>query len=305
MPADIRFSPSLSSCKPPTIHSPVNVSQFLLCSTALYNLTEEVNCPAFGQSAQVLGNIAIGTATLNILYRAWAISMRYGRFLTISLAIAEVGHWGLLIWNLFTVHSEWSQEAGKCNVTVTSRPALVTLYVYSTSPFHCPGPQLTLNPVFVAMLFDFTILVICMTGLWRHKPKAGAGRSIWQLLRRQGPLSVCASPATPLTNLGRDLLLLYIVHCQLLSFPLHRSRSESCARSHAAHSACANLPAAVMNAITTVPAACATTIASCRAVIWLTTWVETDGSGYVPPVEDHRKSSSPVLLDYQKTLKFK
>ena len=41
-----------------------------------------------------------------------------------------------------------------------------------------------------------------------------------------------------------------------------------------------------MNAITPIPAACATTIASCRAVIWLTTWVETEGSGYVSPVDD-------------------
>lgn len=110
-------------------------------STAFYNLTEHVNCPAFGQSAQVLGNIAIGTATLNILYRAWAISLRYSRVLTISLAIAEIAHWALLIWNVFTVHSEWVPSASKCNVTVTSRTALVTLYVYSTSPFQLPGER--------------------------------------------------------------------------------------------------------------------------------------------------------------------
>jgi hypothetical protein len=51
---------------------------------------------------------------------------------------------------------------------------------------------------------------------------------------------------------------------------------------------------AVMNAITTIPAGCATTIASCRAVIWLTTWLEIDGSGCVPPVQDKCKSRSPV-----------
>ena len=57
-----------------------------------------------------------------------------------------------------------------------------------------------------------------------------------------------------------------------------------------------SLPTAVMNAITTVPAACATTIASCRAVIWLTTWAETDGSGCDrPPVEGDSECRSPIL----------
>jgi hypothetical protein len=135
--ADTRFSLSLSSCKPPAIHSTLNVSQeSVATSTVLYNLTHKVNCHALGQTAQVLGNIAVGTATLNILYRAWAVSLRYGRFLTISLGIAEVGHWAILVWNVFTVRSEWVESVAKCNVTLTSRPALVTLYAYSTSLFH-------------------------------------------------------------------------------------------------------------------------------------------------------------------------
>lgn len=140
----LRMSILISRCRSHHVRRPLftplrTCLRFLLSSTAFYNLTEQVNCPAFGQSAQVLGNVAIGSATLNILYRAWAISLRYSRLLTISLAVAEIGHWGLLIWNVFTVHSEWVASVRKCNVTITSRTALVTLYVYSTSPFHSPG----------------------------------------------------------------------------------------------------------------------------------------------------------------------
>ena len=46
------------------------------------------------------------------------------------------------------------------------------------------------------MLFDFTILVICIIGLLKHKRKAGKGQ-IWQLLRRQGPSSVHGQPLLP------------------------------------------------------------------------------------------------------------
>lgn len=184
------FSSSPSFCTPPAIHSPVNLSQrFLSRSVALYNLTQEVNCTALGLSAQVLGNISIGTATLNILYRAWAISRRYGHLLTIILAIAEVGHWAILIWNVFTVHSEWVLTVKKCNITLTSRPALVTLYVYSMCPFPGPAPLQPLSPLTPAMLFDFVILLICLTGLYKHRPEEGAAQKQGQfrrLLRRQG-----------------------------------------------------------------------------------------------------------------------
>ena len=44
-------------------------------------------------------------------------------------------------------------------------------------------------------------------------------------------------------------------------------------------------PTAMMNTIPTVPTACVTTIASCRAVIWLTTRVKPDESGYVLSVK--------------------
>ena len=147
MRVDTPFSYSLSSCTPAAIHSPAMPSHcFLSSSTALYNLTQEVNCTAFGLSTHILRNISIGTATLNILYRAWAISRKYGRLLTTFLAIAEVGHWAILIWNVFTVHSEWVLAVKKCNTTPTSRPALVTLHVYSMCPLPLPGFTTTLSP---------------------------------------------------------------------------------------------------------------------------------------------------------------
>lgn len=152
---DTPFSCSLSSCTPPAIHSPAKSPQRILSSsTIFYNLTHEVNCTSFGLSIQVLGNISIGTATLNILYRAWAISRKYGRLLTTFLAIAEVGHWAILIWNAFTVHSEWVLAIKECNTTPTSRPALVTLYVYSMCPFPLPGFTTTFIPPSLQQCFS-------------------------------------------------------------------------------------------------------------------------------------------------------
>lgn len=81
------------------------------------------------------------------------------------------------------------------------------------------------------MLFDFTILLICFIGLLKHKRKAGAGAGqgqFWQLLRRQGPPALRATLAVPLTTQNRNLILLYLVHCQSLPFHIHRPQFESC-----------------------------------------------------------------------------
>ena len=218
---DTPSSWSLSSCTPPAIiHPSAEPSQHFLSSrTALYNLKQEVNCTAFGLSVQVLGSISIGAATLNILYGAWTISRKYGRLLTIFLAIAEVGHWAILTWNIFTVHSEWVLAVKKCNITLTGRPALLTLYVYSMCPFPGPASLQLYPPLTAAMLFDGTILLVCLTGIYKHTSEAGAVQGqFWQLLRRQGLLVISVGKPVSLTNNPGQEYITSLSHSLPMSF---------------------------------------------------------------------------------------
>ena len=90
--------------------------------------------------------------------------------------------------------------------------------------FPYPASLQLFSPLTVALLFDFIILLICLTGLYKHMSNEGTVQSqFWQLLRRQGLLvNSVASWSASLTTLDRDLLLPYLIHCNYLSFHLHR-----------------------------------------------------------------------------------
>jgi hypothetical protein len=203
---------------------------FISTSAAFFNLSREINCHSYGQAAQALGNISIGTATLNILYRAWAISLRHHRSLTASLAIAEVGHWGILAWNVFTVRYEWQGSPGTCSVATTSRPALVTLYIYSTV-------ALSSHP------FKTMFLTRHRSNAFRHghpphmsygslEPQTQDGRNPWSILAAlastRSAVPVHEFGAAPLTTLSRNFLLRHLLHCQLHPCRFHLARPQSC-----------------------------------------------------------------------------
>jgi len=197
----------------------------LLISLITTNITFHTylpfDCQGIYTVNQLFGNITIGSASLNLAFRALAI-WRNDRVLIMMMMVLAVGHWFVLLYCSTTlkVVKNTSGSPQPCVVVGVNRPWLVVLYVYT-------------------MVFDTFIMVTCLWGLWRSKPRSG-GRAgeLYKLLWTDGLLYfICASLANalPVALLGLDLN-----------------------------------PA--MDVVSTVAAACITTIVSCRAVQRLNMW---------------------------------
>jgi len=92
-----------------------------------------------------------------------------------------------------------SNSPGKvpsCIVTSINRPWLVALYVYSALSSSSKAKSED-SPLLSAMVFDTFIMIACLWGLWRSKPRSGGrARELYKLLWSDGLMYfICASVA--------------------------------------------------------------------------------------------------------------
>lgn len=128
------------------------------------SVKSEINCQASYTSAQLFGNIAIGTASNLLMFRSMAIWSRT-LWVVIPLTLIALGHWAILLHGVIAVRSVWSPVANVCVVTGTSSLFLRLLYGYT-------------------MAFDLLVLVLSVAGLMRTGHGRGSG--LWKLLFRDG-----------------------------------------------------------------------------------------------------------------------
>ncbi|QRW18053.1 hypothetical protein RhiXN_02977 [Rhizoctonia solani] len=114
--------------------------------------------------AQFLGNIAIGTTSNLLMFRAIAIWSR-SIWIVVPLVLVALGHWAILFHGIIAVRATWNAAVGVCVVTGTSNIFLRLLYNYT-------------------MAFDFLVLILSVAGLMRTGHGRGSG--LWNLLFQDG-----------------------------------------------------------------------------------------------------------------------
>ncbi|KAG9043616.1 hypothetical protein FS837_009332 [Tulasnella sp. UAMH 9824] len=94
------------------------------------NSTTKLNCQALYVFNQLMGNIAIATASTLLMLRTIAIWSR-NIMVVVPLVILALGQWGILLHGVITVHAVYSDVARSCVVTDTLPIFLDLIYVYS------------------------------------------------------------------------------------------------------------------------------------------------------------------------------
>ncbi|KAG8994081.1 hypothetical protein FRB90_000538 [Tulasnella sp. 427] len=126
------------------------------------NTTTKLNCQALYVFNQLMGNIAIATASTLLMLRTIAIWSR-NLIVVVPLVLLALGQWGILLHGVITVHAQWSDVAKSCVVTDTLPIFLDLIYVYT-------------------MGYDLLVLLVSSIGLIRT-----TGRSdLWSLLFQDG-----------------------------------------------------------------------------------------------------------------------
>ncbi|KAJ7735803.1 hypothetical protein B0H16DRAFT_1575410 [Mycena metata] len=101
------------------------------------NVTVEVNCQALYTFNQVVGNAAIGLASINLSLRTIAVwNQRW--FIVVPLVGIILGHWSLLLHGVL-LKADWEPTMGGCIITSTDNRLLAITFIYT-------------------MVFDFTVL---------------------------------------------------------------------------------------------------------------------------------------------------
>ncbi|KAF8699192.1 hypothetical protein RHS03_07435, partial [Rhizoctonia solani] len=136
----------------------------LIVLNVINNTKTEINCQAMYTLAQFLGNIAIGTTSNLLMFRAIAIWSR-SIWVVVPLVLVALGHWAILFHGIIAVRATWNAAVGVCVVTGTSNIFLRLLYNYT-------------------MAFDFLVLILSVAGLMRTGHGRGSG--LWNLLFQDG-----------------------------------------------------------------------------------------------------------------------
>ncbi|EGO03678.1 hypothetical protein SERLA73DRAFT_175253 [Serpula lacrymans var. lacrymans S7.3] len=118
------------------------------------NVTTPVNCQSLYTFNQVLGNAAIGLASINLSLRTIAVWSQ-NRYIVVPLIVIILGHWSFLLHGIL-LKAEWVPGTG-CVITSTSNRILAISFIYS-------------------MTFDFTVL--CLTGWKLAFPSNGRSKLI-------------------------------------------------------------------------------------------------------------------------------
>lgn len=143
----------------------------LIILNVINNTKTEINCQAMYTLAQFLGNVAIGTTSNLLMFRAMAIWSR-NTWVVVPLILVALGHWAILLHGIIAVRAVWNATAGVCVVTGTSNIFLRLLYNYT-------------------MAFDLLVLTLSVAGLMRTGHGRGSG--LWKLLFRDGVAYFCVA----------------------------------------------------------------------------------------------------------------
>lgn len=156
-------------------------------------------------------------------------------------------------------------------MTGINRPWLVALYVYSTLS-SSQRANSEHSPLVLAMAFDTFIMVTCLWGLWRSKPRTGRAQGLYKLLWADGLMYfICASVANAFPG---EPGLEYSSICSLVGCSrFYGSGFEPYVHDTSTIYISDPLPfSAAMDVVSTMASACVTTIVSCRAVQRLSAW---------------------------------
>ncbi|KAH7912383.1 hypothetical protein BJ138DRAFT_801847 [Hygrophoropsis aurantiaca] len=118
------------------------------------NVTSPVNCQALYTFNQVLGNAAIGLASINLSLRTIAVWSQ-NKYVVILLVLVILVHWSFLLHGIL-LKAAWIDGEG-CAITYTNNQILAISFIYS-------------------MAFDF--LVLCLTGWKLAFPANGRSKLI-------------------------------------------------------------------------------------------------------------------------------
>jgi hypothetical protein len=119
------------------------------------NVTVEIDCQALYTFNQLLGNAAIGLASINLSLRTMAVWSRRW-YIVCPLVLVILGHWSLLLHGVL-LKASWIPELGGCVITQTDNKLLAITFIYS-------------------MVFDFVVLIL--TGFKLFQPAAGRSRLV-------------------------------------------------------------------------------------------------------------------------------
>jgi len=102
------------------------------------NVTTEIDCQALYTFDQLVGNAAIGLASINLSLRTMALwSQRW--YIVVPLVLIILGHWSLLLHGIL-LKAAWVPGEG-CIITETNSTVLAATFIYS-------------------MVFDFIVLLL-------------------------------------------------------------------------------------------------------------------------------------------------
>ncbi|KAJ3856950.1 hypothetical protein EV368DRAFT_78244 [Lentinula lateritia] len=199
------------------------------------SVTTQINCGVLYVFNSWAGNMTLLCSSTSLMLRTIAL---WERKLTVvvPLGLLCVAFWAILYRTMFIVRADWSDIARSCVVIIHSSHDVL----------------FTLGPVYIAMGFDFVILVYTYIAL---VTKHTARTDLWKLLFHDGLVY---------------FLVTFSANCIPAVFNVLNL----------------NTP---MNVVATTPAAAVSSIASCRAVMRLLDY--TSGDVYVHSVSGAGQSS--------------
>ncbi|KAJ7573485.1 hypothetical protein C8J56DRAFT_510385 [Mycena floridula] len=105
----------------------------------ILDVKHEINCQAAYITLQVLGNTALGVASVNLSIRTIAV-WGHNRYVIATLVTLILGHFGIILRSIFNAKSTWVEGAG-CVTSSTEGTIFAAMYIY-------------------AMVLDFIILAL-------------------------------------------------------------------------------------------------------------------------------------------------
>jgi len=94
------------------------------------NVTVQVDCQALYTVNQLLGNAAIGAASINLSIRTIAVWSQ-NKWVIFPIVAIILGHWSLLLHGIL-LKAEWEEGVG-CVITQTSNTILAGTFIYTMS----------------------------------------------------------------------------------------------------------------------------------------------------------------------------
>ncbi|TDL20871.1 hypothetical protein BD410DRAFT_841059 [Rickenella mellea] len=142
----------------------------LISIAVAVNSTSVINCYAVFLVTQVTGSLAIGLASLTFSLRTSKPPLSRAvwdnnAYITVLIIVLTAGQWFCLLHGVL-VQAEWMPGLG-CVVVATSNETLAIGFIYT-------------------MVFDFTILCLSATKLWRNNHHAGRTFPVSKMLFRDG-----------------------------------------------------------------------------------------------------------------------